>query len=331
MQFCLALWFFGGMGHAAALGPKTSMGEWADRRVDREIVLPKGWVEVSLGAETKLSGSYWDGQGEERAWDDQVRWSYSQAWLKLEQGFSAHLKPYLHIPVVMSGVYRDGTPLVRTSALGDVHSGLVFQPWLARRQKVAIQVDLKSPTGVEWPGESIGGGANVQNFLTGTGTTNLGAFVLGHALLGDITRLEARVGGVLKFPGIVGYVLEEGGFGNGWLDPGDELLGELNLVFQPTDKLSASVGSTYSVRTSYWMGTSGESLWGASWEWLADGGSFLDGELGLTWDFGSRWSLEGCVGRSIRGSDSRPFAALGLEEFSPQPGITGALGVVGRW
>lgn len=316
---------------AAVLGPKTTMGDLAPRAVDRELVMPRGWVAVSLGFDTKVSRATRDAWGVAQDWEGDTRWRYSRAWLEVHQGFSAHVTPYLRIPFVNANLRTSSGDTVSTTALGDVHAGLWFQPWLGGRHTVAAQLDLKSPTGVEWPGSAMDGGANTDSFLTGTGTTNVGLHLHGHARIGNITRAEGRVGVVARLPAVVGYVQEVDGFGNGWLDPGDELVGALVIRVQAKDEVHLKVEAVASARGTTWVGTSGASVWRVSWDPMMDPGLFVDGSLGFGWDLSKRWSVEGSLGRNFLGGDTRTFAALGLEEFSPQPGVTGALALEGRW
>ncbi len=316
---------------AAVLGPKTTMGELPSREVDRELVLPRGWVAVSIGLDTKISRSSRDALGQVQEWEGGTRWRYSRAWLEVHQGFSARVTPYLRVPFVNANLRTSDGETVSTTALGDVHAGLFFQPWRGGPRTFAAQLDLKSPTGVEWPGSPMDGGANTDSFLTGTGTTNVGLHLHAHARMGDLTRLEGRLGAVARLPAVVGYVQEVGGFGNGWLDPGDEAVGAVGLRVQARDDLHLNVEVVASARGTTWVGTSGESVWRVSWDPMMDPGLFLDGSFGFGWDVSKRWSVEGALGRSFLGGDTRTFAALGLEEFSPQPGVVGALSLEGRW
>ena len=60
-------------------------------------------------------------------------------------------------------------------------------------------------------------------------------------------------------------------------------------------------------------------------------GGWLVSEFAVGIEPTNRWTVELRVNRDIMGGDSRPFAHLGLEELSPQPGLGLGVGVVGRW
>ena len=82
--------------------------------------------------------------------------------------------------------------------------------------ETGIRIELKSPSGLEWPGPE-------HSLLTGTGSTNLSLHVLEVAHLLPAIRIDIEAGYVAKLPAIVGYVTEVDGYGHGWIDPGDEV------------------------------------------------------------------------------------------------------------
>ena len=317
------------LSQAEAAPSKTMMGPLPTRQVERALVLPKGWVQVTLEARAKWSEGWRDEAGTFQAYGDDTQWFHSQYSLRIEQGFSSHWMPYLDIPYVVSSL-RLSDDTITTASLGDAHTGLVWQPVLDRPWRLGLQVDMKAPTGLEWPGDFIGGAFNTSSFLTGTGTTNLGVFARGR-VGNSLVALDARVGYILKFPGIVGYVVEPDGFGNGWIDPGDALLVEGGALLQLGDALLVRAEGSYSARGDYRVGTSGESVWSVAWQPLADGGRFLDARVEASYEFSPRCGVVIGASKDLLGSDTRSFAHLGLEEFSPQPGLSADLGLVARW
>ena len=320
---------------AALAGPfsaKTMQGEFPLRQSDRELVLPKGWLQIGLSAEHKSSQHYRDANGvlTERAGD--TVWLYRQSWLRIEQGFSPRLTRYAHIPFVQSTL-RNGSGLdLTTQALGDVQSGIRFQPLLQTRHKLAFSLNLKSPSGVEWPSDYIGGASNTSSFLTGTGTTNLGLDVHTRARVSDDFLIDLRTGYVHKFPAIVGYVLETDRFGNGWLNPGDELYVQTSMLVQVGDQITVQGDLQHSTREAHRLGVSGpstsqvelETLSGTQATYTHAGGS-------LTYSPKQQVEFRAGAMNQVRGTDTRIFAHLGLEEFSPQPGVRYQLEVMLRW
>ncbi|MDP6934263.1 MAG: hypothetical protein QGG40_15160 [Myxococcota bacterium] len=321
---------------AGMFNPKTSMDEWTERKVDQDFVLPKGWLKVAVDADFKHSTSYRDSGGFLNSYDDETAWDYGQLWLRIDQGFSSRVRLYAHVPMVWASLRVDDDHRTTTRAMGDVHTGMWLQPWReqgpVKPSSAALQLDLKAPSGVEWPSDLIGGGANTESFLTGTGVPNLGAHLHGRTTVGASIGLAGSIGYVRKFPVVVGYVIEQGGFGNGWINPGDELLVTGRGLFQATDDLAAGPNLSFSRRGTYAMGTSGSSPTGVVLEDIADSdGTFTDVGLTASWSPGSHWEVNLDLGAQLLGSDTRTFAHLGLEEFSPQPGVTTGLEVAARW
>ena len=216
--------------------------------------------------------------------------------------------------------------------MGDAHVGLVMEPWSWERAGLGLQVDLKTPSGLEWPGGVSSGPDQVESFLTGTGVTNIGAHLLGRVSVADRLGVRVAAGAVAKLPAVVGYVVQDDGFGNGWIDPGDELRLGADLTGQIIESVAISAGASLSHRGVYRMGVSGKSTTSHELSKLPGGtGRFIDGQLGVSWAPGDHWEFNAAVARDLAGSDTRTFAHLGLEEFSPQPGNAFSLAVVARW
>ena len=319
----------------AAAGPfthKAMQGPWPERQVERNLVLPKGWLEVELASDMKWSTSYWDLPGERVRWDEGTKWTYSRVWLNVTQGFSKRLSLYARIPMVHARLVNPQGADTSTTALGDVHTGVILQPMLHQRGIFALQFDLKAPSGVEWPSDFIGNPANVSSFLTGTGTTNLGVLAHGRYTVQRLVSLTGSIGLIFKLPSVVGYVVESDGFGNGWLDPGDELRFDGAITIQLSEQFAVTTFETISGRGTYRMGTSGSSVVRVDWIDLASSsGIFVNGGLGLSWEPSRHWEVGVTVADALYGTQTRTFSHLGLEEFSPQPGLTWSSKVAARW
>jgi hypothetical protein len=319
----------------ALAGPfteRSSMGEWPETQLQRDFVLPRGWLQLGLGVATRASTAWRDETGQLIPYDDGTRFRHSSVSLEIDQGFSKRISLYARIPLVTNSLINSRGADISTSALGDIHTGLVVQPWLRRTSILAFSADVKAPSGLEWPADMIGGPSSTSGFLTGTGVTNLGLFLhFRHRIL-ERTALTLQAGQVFKFPAIVGYVLEEDGWGLGWLDPGDEslLLGELSA--QVLGDLSVSATCRYSYRGVYAMGTKGPGTDAPDLDPLAgSNGAFLDVGGSLSYEPTRHLEFAALASAQILGPDTRLFASLGLEEFSPQPGLTlGGKGVI-RW
>jgi hypothetical protein len=318
-----------GTAEAGPFTQKTTQGALPDTEAEAQLVLPKGWLELGLRVDSKTSGHQRNGAGDRRPHG--ATWRYSRLWLDVRQGFSSRVTLYGAMPWVMAELDPVAGTTTRTVAMGDAEVGLIAQPWRWDRAGLGIELAMKMPSGVEWPGTVSNGPDQVESFLTGTGTTNAGAHILARARPVDRLRVDLALGYVAKLPGVVGYVVQDDGFGNGWLDPGDELRVRAALTVQVLSSLSMDVGSTWSRRGTYEMGVSGPSTTGRVMSPIADPGAFLDGRAGIAWQATEHWGLHAHGARDLMGSDTRTFAHLGLEEFSPQPGLELGLGLRARW
>ena len=121
------------------------------------------------------------------------------------------------------------------------------------------------------------------------------------------------------------------GFGNGVLNPGDEFNANAHLTGQAGTIFWARTSVDYRSIAEAWVGVNGD-LGSRIMEPIRhSAGSWLVGELTVGIDADEHWTVELKANRDLMGGDSRPFAHLGLEELSPQPGFGFGAGVVARW
>ena len=315
---------------ANPFGEKTMQPAWSPQQVDRMLIMPKGWMQLQLSIDSKYSSAQRGLTGDKIPLEADQYWSYSRMWLNFTHAFSTRTMMYMHIPIVRAQFQPSSGDAITTMALGDVHSGVFFQPTLLKHS-LALQVDVKSPSGVEWPSGRRGGPSDINGFLTGTGLTNLGVTAHGKVKASQRYAVHLSAGYIIKFPGIVGYVVEENGFGNGILNAGNELTVVGRHLFQVHDDVCLELTHSFSQRGAYKMGVSGEGLlWNLSEEILAPGW-FMDAGGAVSWEPTAKRELRLLVSNQIYGSETIQFAALGLEEFSPQPGTTVALQGSIRW
>jgi hypothetical protein len=320
---------------SALAGPftqKTMAGPWPERQVERALVLPKGWVQIGLTADHKSATRTRDRWGTAVDMDPGVAFHYTRTWLRVDQGFSKRIKLYAHAPVVRAAVSRDGETAVATTALGDVRGGFVVQPWLDTRLLGAMQVELKAPTGVEWPGAATGGAGNTSSFLTGTGTTDLNLTLHGQLGLGESGRLRAQAGYDARLPGVVGYIVEVDGQANGWLNPGDVWRARLEGTAQLGSDVALTAGGTARFVGWYRSGTSGPSVWRAElYDIPASYGNFVDVDGRVSYEPDPHFEVAGTASYQVVGGYTGVFSHLGLDDYSPLPGLTLGLDLVTRW
>lgn len=310
----------------AAAGPftaKTMQQEWSTQRVEREWTLPKGWFQLDLDAHHKSTKKFRNRDDKLQSHAEGVRWDASQFNVSIAHGFSDRTSLYLHIPIVRTHLRTADAAHLSTVGMGDANAGFWFQPWRKNQWAVAFQVNLKAPSGVEWP--------SADGFLTGTGLTNLTLNAHGRMRWLPAWSTKLSVGYTFKFPALVGYVVEDGGFGNGKLDAGNAIDIRLAQTLQLHDAVSIDVNTEVSFRGAYYMGAAGPSQsWDAP-QYLYDPSYYF--QVGTQLFIEPRDFLTMRIGASVQalGTDTRPFSTLGLEEFSPQPGWTLSIGSQIRW
>ncbi len=104
------------------------------------------------------------------------------------------------------------------------------------------------------------------------------------------------------------------------------------LTGQMGSHVALSAGVDMSHRGRYRMGVSGDTLTGRVMSDLpGEPATFVDGSLTLSVEPTDHWEISTHAKRDLAGGDTRTFAHLGLEEFSPQPGLELGLGVACRW
>ena len=306
------------------------MSEWPEREIDSDLVTPRGWLVVGLGADYKQSSASRNDAGELTPHDG-ATWTYSRLWLKLDQGFSQRLSFYCHIPYVYAHLENAEDADIATRAFGDIHTGFVYQPWIGTPNKLAFVGDLKAPSGVEWPSDFSGGEASTESFLTGTGVTNVGLSLRARRAFGPVAP-NADVGYTFKIPTVVGYVVQTDGFGNGYLDPGDALHARAGVDVQLGSRLMLSGGALYSRRSVYRIGVAGEGVWALDlYDIPNSDGWFLDVQGGASFAVNRHLGLQYSMDWQATGTSTELFDHFGLEEFSPQPGLAHGLTAEVRW
>ena len=317
----LILWI-----QCAVAGPftaKTMRQDWPDQRIDREFTLPKGWFQLGFEANHKMTSKYRDASGALGRYPDPIRWDYSKIELTVAHGFSNRTRLYLKLPLIHAHLRTADDGHIRTTGIGDANAGFWIQPWRDKRWAVAFQTNLKTPSGVEWTKDA--------GFLTGTGLTNLSFFVHTRMKWATVWSSTLALGYTIKFPAIVGYVLEEDGFGNGRLDAGDALDVRLKQTLQLKPTLSVDLTTDFSYRGPTYVGAAGPGLTWYDPYYLYDPAYFLD-VGGAVYLEPAQWiDVHLSVTYQALGSTTIPFSTLGLEEFSPQPGLTLGLGADVRW
>lgn len=318
---------------AGVFTQKTMQDPWPERQIQRPMVLPKGWTETSLGYDHKFTRWTVDSTRTWHRLQNDARWDHGRLNLTLAHGFSRQIMLWVNLPIfVHSRLQSDLGTDIRAGGFGDASAGLRVQPWHLPMWSMAFEIDLKTPSGSEWPGNYQGGAAATSTFLLGTGITNVGINARFRLHTNRWYGADLELGGRLKLPAVVGYVVEDGGFGNGWLDPGDELWMHVAANGQLGSDVSFGADFWLSARGRYRMGTSGPGAFRTNLSTIAgSSGVFTDFGAHLSWEPFDHLELQARARHPIQYADVTLFSHLGLDEFSPQPGWTFGGSVVGRW
>ena len=221
---------------------------------------------------------------------------------------------------------------IQTIGLGDVYTGVRFRTYHEKGRNIFLSLELKSPSGIEWPSGLSGYPNDITGFLTGTGTTNLGiSSQIEFDLNPQKYNMAFDIGYVYKFRSVVGYVIEEEGFGNGRLQPGSEIY--LNWLHRIgiNKHFQSDVWSTYSYRGTYFYGTSGDGIAWNNKNELMSPTQYADIGYSIIYAPSLSQNLSVSIQHQIWGSDTQLFSILGLEGFSPQPGTTFSFGYEVLW
>jgi hypothetical protein len=308
--------------NATAWESKTMQSPFSAREVGRSLKLPKGWMEMSLGADVKMATGYWGADGSANDFDN-ASWLYSTESISFRYGMSHNSEIYLRVPMHYMRLTHDayGTDTSGTH-LGDPIFGAVFSLLEsdAPRSSVVARVQLKSPAGNESPGSYIAGPSTFRDFVTTTGSHDLTVEVAAKRQVGPIA-VVGRAGYVNRFSGLVQWLIEtEKNQLIGRFKPGNRIYGGLELIAQ-AGPVALKGGARMMVQGDAKAGTTsgGISPDGQLYVQTDSGGSYLDADLGVVAHFSRNVDLELGASIPLKGEDLMFFP---LEDLHPTIGNT---------
>ena len=325
----ILIWIF--TAFASPFSDKTMKGELTLLPMHRDLLLPKGRMSLGFDVASKNIIGYRDGNGNIVEYQN-TNFLYNTSTLHYANGFSNSITMYATMPFVWQYLQKtDFQKPIQTRALGDVRTGIRYSIHHTDVRQYALTAELKSPSGVEWPSSYSGYPNDIQGFLTGTGTTNLG---IGSQMRWNVSpkyTMDVDLGYIQKFRAVVGYVIEKDGFGNGRIKPGNEIFVQWKHRFALRDHIEIDGWGAYSYRSTYLYGTSGEGvLWNNKQELMAPT-SYADAGLSFFYSPSIHHTWLISLQQQIWGSGTELFSLLGLEEFSPQPGMVYSFQYEVRW
>ena len=93
LSLYLGLAFIGSSAFAAGFQAKTMRDPFANREVDRGLVLGKGWAQIDLGSDFKPAVGYWDSAGEPVDFEN-ANWLYSTQRVSARYGITRRGEMY---------------------------------------------------------------------------------------------------------------------------------------------------------------------------------------------------------------------------------------------
>jgi len=310
---------------AVAWESKTMQSPFSAREVGRSLKLPKGWMEMSLGADVKLATGYWDSDGNLQEWNG-VDWLYTTESISFRYGFSHNSEIYLsarmHYMRLTNEEYNTDTS---GSYIGDPTIGAVFSLFEqdAPHTSVVARVQLKSPAGNESPGSYIAGPSTFQEFVTTTGSHDLTIEMAAKRQLGlyPSIAVDGYVGYVNRFSGLVQWLIET--TENqliGRFKPGNRMYGGAGVTVQ-LGPVALKGGARMMIQGDAKAGTTsgGLSPDGQLLVQEGSGGSYLDANAGLVAHFSRNMDVELGVNVPLQGEDLMFFP---LEDLHPTYGNT---------
>jgi hypothetical protein len=313
---------------AAALAePRTMREALSTREVERGLLLPKGWVELSAGFDRHRGIGAWSPEGNPEPFDD-ADWRYDTWRPTVRYGLGPRVELWGQVPFHRARLTNDalGTD-TRDSGIGDPRFGARFELYdrEPKRTSVALELAYKGPAAQESPGTYIGGPENVSAFVFTTGTPDLSVGLGAKQALGPLA-LTVHGAYVRRFSAVVQYVVETDELQFlGRIDPGDlwTAAAELGLQLGP---LWLAGGPRYTRRGVTRLGVSSAG-WSAN-DRLADvagsDGDALDLRLCALANVSRGLDVAVWTDRPLAGEDLQFFP---IEDLHPTYGPTWGVAV----
>lgn len=323
--------FVPSVAEATAWQSKTMQSPLAAREVGRSLMLPKGWMEMTLSADVKLASGYWDSEGNAVDFES-ASWLYTTERIGFRYGFSPTSEIYLSVPMHYMSLTHDAYGTDTSSFhLGDPNFGAVFALFEqdAPHTSVVFRVDLKSPAGNESPGSTIAGPSTLRDFVTTTGSHDLTAEFGAKRQFGSFA-LEGNFGFVNRFSGLVQWLVQaEEGQGAGRFKPGNRVYGGLGGIAQ-LGPVALKAGGRMMVQGDAKAGTTSGGLTpdGQLKPIAGSSGTYVDVDTALVAHFNRNFDLELGASIPLMGEDLMFFP---LEDLHPTVGNTYTVALKARY
>jgi hypothetical protein len=322
LSLYLGLAFAGSTAYAAGFEAKTMRDPFANREVDRGLVLGKGWAQIDLGSAFKPAVGYWDGDGEPVDFEN-ANWLYTTQHLAIRYGITHRGEMYWTVKTHYASLTNDllGTD-VSQFGLGDPEFGYKLEVFktLSPMTSVIVYGNYKAPLGNESPGNATGGANTFTSIVMTTGTPDLTFGAAAKRSFGP-AAVHVDAGYVYRASGITKYVLEtDANQFNARIKPGNVVKVEADVSVQVA-MAYLSGGLTVAQRNVTKAGPSSGGISAARnlVEITGTDGWSLDADVGLNVNVTRGVDLIGGVNIPLRGED---LAFFPIEDIHPTRGNT---------
>lgn len=157
---------------AGGFEPKTMQDTFEPNVVDRWLVIGKGWIQLDVTADCKVSRGYWNEDGVATDFED-TQWTYTTQKYDMTYGLTRYSQlswtmqtHYVHLENDLLGT--DSTQF----GLGDPILGYKYELFRAIKPltSLALYARYKAPLANEAPGNYVGGPNTFSAFVFTSGT-----------------------------------------------------------------------------------------------------------------------------------------------------------------
>ena len=308
--------------YAAGFEAKTMRDPFANREVERGLVLGKGWAQFDIGSDFKPAVGYWDSEGNPVDFEN-AEFLYTTQRIAGRYGITHRGELYWTFKTHYVSLTNEalGTDITQFG-LGDPEFGWKLEVFRAMTPMTSVIVygNYKGPLANENPGNTTGGPNSFSGFVLTTGTPDLTFGVAGKRAFGP-AAITGSADYVYRTSALTKYMVEtDVGQFNARIKPGNIVRGDVDIMVQIA-MAAINAGVTVEQRAATRAGSSSGGLLPSRNLSEIDGsdGWSLDADAGLTLNVTRGVDLKGGVSIPLRGEDLMFFP---IEDLHPTRGNT---------
>ena len=306
---------------------KTMRDPFSNRSVERGLVLGKGWFQLGLGSNYKLSTGAWSPDGEKEAWDT-TSWLYTTQHLHVRYGLTRNVElswkmtsHYVALNNIDFVTNDNENGLVNSQfGIGDPEMGVKYQILRENAPMTSIIAYglYKAPLANEMPGNYVASPNAFSSFVMTTGTPDLTVGFAAKKQFGP-AALTLDLAEVHRFSGLASYAIEtDVNQFQVRVKPGNITKLDVELEGQG-GPVNISAGAVYQHRSAFQIGTTSAGFFPNKNldEVIDSDGWSLDAKAGVTFNVFQTLDIKGAALIPLRGEDLLFFP---LEDVHPTTG-----------